>query len=438
MLKFFYPYFILLLIGFGLMSCADDKVFTVGQNLVELKGDIVVIDSSTVHSYTIKLDSIQTASKSVALVGKYTDGNFGTTLASSFFEVGLPSTHSTFNKDRAIFDSICVVFKPSGAFYGDSTKPVTVQVHKMNEKLEDIGSSYRYNVSKVLYSDDILGSATRVVKPAKNKNFRIRLDDVFGQGLFEIIKNKGSEIDNNTNFLKYLKGLAITPDPASESSAIIGFKVVTDSLPVMRLYYHQSHDQDSITFGFYNTTYQYNEITTDYAGSPLVALTDQKEKVSSLVTNNESYCQAGTALMTRIEFPYLKNLFRTYSAYTIAKAELIMPVVRQTYKMITLPEILTLYSVSSNNALGSQLSTGTQGSYVTSRPYTNGMTNQTFYSFDITYYFTNIVNNLTDTPPALVVSIPYDQIATSVQRVVFGDYYHPKDNIQLKITYWKY
>ncbi|HEX3008696.1 MAG TPA: DUF4270 family protein, partial [Bacteroidales bacterium] len=175
MLKFFYPYFILFLFGLGLTSCSDDKVFTVGQNLVELKGDIVVIDSSTVHSYTIKLDSIQTSAKSVVMVGRYNDGNLGTTVASSFFEVGAPSKKAT---EYDLFDSICVVFKPTGAFYGDSTKPVNIQVSKMTEKLEDIGlDSRRYNVSKIdLSKSEIVGSATRIIKPARKRDFVIRLD----------------------------------------------------------------------------------------------------------------------------------------------------------------------------------------------------------------------------------------------------------------------
>ena len=308
------------------LSCSDDQAFTIGENLAEIKGDVVLVDTASINTYTLKADSIQTSGFNKALVGRYSDGILGKITASSCFQISLPNVTSLDEKAR--FDSVCVVLKSTGYCYGDSTKPVTVEVHKLIDDLENDEIGAWYNTSDIKYDPDVLGYKTLVLRPHSGKYLYIKLSETFCQDLFDIILNGVYEIESQSNFSKYLKGFALTPDGLSESS-IMQFNAV-DSIAIMRMYYHVGQENHNVDFNIYNTSVQYNKIDTDYGDSQLKALKTKEDLITSFTTENKTYCQAGTGIMTKIEFPYIKNLFETYSTYKILKAELVIKPVRST------------------------------------------------------------------------------------------------------------
>jgi len=59
--------------------------------------------------------------------------------------------------------------------------------------------------------------------------------------------------------------------------------------------------------------------------------------------------------LTKIEFPYLKNLQFTTEHIKILKAQLILCPVKSTYKTIGLPQKLFLYEANDLNQIGYNL-----------------------------------------------------------------------------------
>ncbi len=146
------------------------------------------------------------------------------------------------------------------------------------------------------------------------------------------------------NWLNYFKGLTIQYDDSDE--AIIGFKTASVA-PVMRLYYHYSdftnisEYRDFAIFAWAINQFNHFEIT-----NPLITLPiSQKDKIPAANTNDQSFIQAGTGIVTRLEIPYLKNLLLLHENIRILKAELILEPARNTYKTIELPKRISLFPV---------------------------------------------------------------------------------------------
>lgn len=441
MIKNFITGLILFVGYFAIYSCKeDDSAFTIGDNLVDVKSDVIIVDNTTINSYTVKSDSIITSGYTKSLVGRYTDGSLGTITSSSFFQV---STNVNDIETNSKYDSICLILNPTGYCYGDSTKQFTLEVRKLKESLDNSEITYRYNTSKVKYDhDNLLGSIKAVIKPGLKKVLNVRLSDAFGSVLFDSILNKRDVIKKQTEFVKYLKGIALVTDTLSETSSIMQFDA-TDTATSLRVYYTVQGVDKYLDFKINNTSdfhlasLQFNHIQGNYLGTPLYEhLKGREDVLLSTQTSNETYCQAGTGLMTKIEFPNLKSIFEAYTTYKILKARLIIPPVKNSYKVVPLPRDLTLYFTNSINAVGNNITTSENKAIAPDIK--ADVEDQPYYEFDLTSFLTYIMQNHTDEIPALLLTKPLDNNGNSFERLVLGDYYREKNAMKLEITFWKY
>jgi hypothetical protein len=240
------------------------------------------------------------------------------------------------------------------------------------------------------------------------------------------------------NWLAYFKGLTIQSGTAS--NAIIGFSTSV-STPAMRLYYHYvdftsiSDHRDFAIFGYTVSQFNHFEVT-----NPLFPLpANQKDKVPVKNTDNQSYIQGGTGIVTRLEIPYLKNLLLLHENLRILKAELILEPVRNTYKTIQLPKRVGLYSSDKYNRFGSILlnvNTGSPlvGNLVIDEEYQEG----TRYTFDATSFIQSKIAEATDEIPALLVTISPNEIYTTADRLVLGSQINSDSKVILKLYYMNY
>jgi hypothetical protein len=421
-----------------------------GEELVDIKTNITSIDTATIWSYTVKRDSVVTSGFNTALIGVYEDGDFGKITTSTCFEFSKPST-GNITDVSAVYDSITLGLNYSHYYYGDTSQLYTVEAYKITENLEDrfsANSGYLYNNTVINYdADNLLGTATVKPRPSRYDSIVIRISDQFGEDLFNNIKTQTSQVTNSTEFLKYLKGFTIKP--GNNSKAILGFGVADTSLHLRLYYTYQSNDAKTIhTFLNLSTTQivagssyvyaQYNRIENSFATTnSLKNLHKLEDLVPSTSTNNQTYCQDGTGLMTKLEFPYLKQLLQTGTNVKILKAELILCPIRASYNSVSLPK--TLYLNYSDNL-------NTFGSYLTSQGYTLTPTltiddhynEKTQYSFDLTSYVESVIAETSNTIPALEVSIPYEQNKMTLSRVILGDGLHKVNTAKLRILYWRY
>ena len=181
---------------------------------------------------------------------------------------------------------------------------------------------------------------------------------------------------------------------------------------------------------------QFNKIDDDlsFNKSPLDTLRRLKDRLSSLKSGNATYCQGGTGFLTKIEFPYLKNLQFTTEHIKILKAQLILCPVKSTYKTIGLPPKLFLYEANDLNQIGYNL-TDTLSQHLT---VDNIYNETTAYTLDITSYISSIIQDRTDNIPAVIVTLPNVDFKTTLERVILSNGLGQANSTRLKIWYWRY
>ena len=127
---------ILILLAF--FSCSqDNQSFDIGGKYVDVKTDLRYIDTLTVNSFTIKLDSLRTSGledgSGAVTAGRYHDPEIGDISASSYFKVTLPGTRTV--PSSAVFDSLTLIMVDNNYSTGDTLLPITLNVHRLEETL---------------------------------------------------------------------------------------------------------------------------------------------------------------------------------------------------------------------------------------------------------------------------------------------------------------
>jgi len=460
MIKHVFAFFFGSVMLLFIFACNTNKDFTIGEELVNTKTNILSIDTCTIWSSTVKIDSVRTSGSGKALIGSFTEPidiknletstesniDLGTIKADTYFEMALPTSTVSIDNE-AVYESLTLSMKFSHDYYGDTTKSFTVEAYRINRKKDILGVSdilgitgFLYNTSRFTTSE-FLGSKTVMPRPSRNDSVYITLSDDLGQDLFGKIKRQDDSITDQTKFIKYFKGFALK---APDAKAILGFNVADTSL-FMRLHYHIGGVKYSLNFNVHqitgtngNTYAQFNHVEVNRPLSPLDAsLKKLENSVYSSRTKNQTYCQGSTGLMTKLEFPYLSKLLQVGSNIKILKAELILCPVKGSYKTIRLPNYLYLNYTDNLNTIGSFLSNG-QSILTPVLTLDEQYGEQTQYSFDLTSFITSAVNQTTTSIPALEVSISSDLNYTTLKRVVLGDGIRGVNTAKLKILYWRY
>lgn len=430
-----------------IFSCSNDKKFDIGEDLLTIKSDVIVIDTCTIHTYTVKVDSVVTSGSGKALVGYYNDGNFGKIKAYAYLQFGLPSDLNIYDNSEVdnakipIYDSICLRLKTTGYYYGDTTKKFKANLYRITDELVNSNlHPYYYNTS-VLNADwnEVLGSCSTIIRPSRKDTVSIPISETFGRDIFNMILTKNEKVKNLDNFIsKVLGGIVVVPDETDVNGNIPVYQFNTSEKTAMiSLYYHVGRTQKTLTFKSINTTYQFNHIDADYADSPLKALGSKEDKLPSELTGNVSYVQAGTGIMTRFEFPYLGNIIKAYSSYKILKAQLILRPQRGTFQSMALPDSLYLYVSDKFNKIKGNL-TNSQNKAILPTFVLDKMYNETAYYFDVTSYINSVIQPILPEAPSLMVSPDLSRSGYTLERIIFGGQNHPTNPVSLRITYWKY
>lgn len=428
----------------GLLYACNSANFPLGQDLTETKTNVITTDTCTVHAFTFKEDSIRTSGTGRALVGSYTDGNFGTIQSSAFFAMAIPVLSTTnqaaISDPTSVFDSAYLCVKYDHYSFGDTTKVFSVKAYSLSERIDDRINldQYLYNTSIVHY-DTLLGEGAVVPKPARPDSIVIKLEPGFSNRLFSMIKEQTTNIQDQNLFLNYFKGFALVP--GNSNSSVLGLSA-TDTGTYIRVQYHiglvnYSLQVKMLVDGGHTSKYQFNRIVSNFGTSPLNTMQRQEDVVPSGQTNNQTYCQAGTAIMTRLEFPYIKQLLEKGNM-KILKAQLILSPLKGSYHSIPLPSQFNLYSLDNLNTFENIFSDSRGTAQTGIWTYDYEFNEQTAYTFDVTNYIETIINQTSTVIPAIGVSISSDQYTKSLSRVVLD--FNPGNRYctKLRVLYWRY
>ncbi|MCS6967693.1 MAG: DUF4270 family protein [Cytophagales bacterium] len=302
------------LIAVGLLLVACDESFDLTLNIrqTELISTFYT-DTLTLRTGIQYLDSVQT--NNFILVGSVSDEEVGTLRAESFFKVLLPRQNLRFTTEESntvIFDSLVLILNYNYQ-YGDTTAAQTIVVNRLTVA-PDTARKY-YSFDKLPYGEEV---GRLHYKLPRNPNvMRIKLSDALGR---EIISKEGkAELQNQTNFEQYFKGLRLAAE-GPDKAAIFGFDLLQSRMTL----YFRNNPADTVSrfhnFFFYNPGRDpFSQLTLsegsafahlqpNYQKGQLFASLPSVRYIPTRRVGNLGYVHTGMQIATRIEFPYLQSL----------------------------------------------------------------------------------------------------------------------------------
>ncbi len=306
-------------------------------------------DTTTMVSYSKLEDSIKTNETSLSLLGSYFDPVFGKCTASIYTQLHLSKSDVDFGENPQL-DSLVLTLVYEG-YYGDTT---TLQTLKVYEITEDMYRDTSYYSNQNLAFDQANEITNFVFTPKPNDSvmidsvkyapeLRINLSSInpdFGNKILNAAK---TDLSDNDNFVKFIKGLYITTEPVNikGEGAILYFNLVSSSSK-MTIYY-SNKDNDSLKLDFVINNYCARYTNFNHYG---YTDADQyfKEQVINGDTglgNNNLYLQSMAGVKTKIMFPFIKNWFNS-EKIAINKAQLVININKTDLSQYEAPLVLAL------------------------------------------------------------------------------------------------
>jgi len=469
-----------------LSGCNSDvfQEHEIGSNLIDKSTEVFLIDTFTVHSSTVKMDSVVTSNYSTALLGKYKDPYFGNIKSDFYGEVDLGSsfTRRTINntiKVNVKFDSLVFIMyhqastvigaRVNDHFYGDTLKEQSISIHRVKESFEFPKNITAFNADDVLeYDVDALGSSVFIPKrhinsiidaekdndpSAKKGGLRIKMDDALGIEIIDSVNNDSDIVDNREDWSTFFKGIVLK---AGDNNTAM-FSYQTGVGMKMRLYYSDTeyaeagiakfHDfpinKTSANTGkpvtFSNYLSDFNSEEHDYMKK--IGLIDELENdLSSTETNNLSFIQGGTGLMTKISIPHIENLNKMGLTGGILKAELVFSPQGDSYDEDFYPlpfSNFELYKTDKKNKFNEGVvNTRTQNILTSTFVANSKYLDESYYMFDLTDYVNEILlKGDQKYDDALLITLPINIMGNSMERLIIDNDRKSNTRIKLKITY---
>lgn len=314
-------------------------------------------DTLTIKTSTLIVDSVRTDLAPSVMVGAVNDLTFGKSTARAFWQVALPvvtnsfgtSTYTDYKLDAdMVYDSAYVYLGWNGYFQGDSTKNITLALHRLAAGL-DSTKQYLNKDSAPLESTP-LASRTftfkemkRAVTNVRDSLMKFKLPDAFGREIFGMA-NKYTVADKG-KFMADVKGFGIVPN--NDAAAVYGLTFSFGATQLF-LYYHKTGETTARITTFPFSEKKFTGITTNRAGTDTDFLKTPLAATPSARTNDKVYFQSATGVSTKFEIPFLKNLTGK-GRIAVNKAELILTPEENTVGFLTPVPTISLVNVGSDN-----------------------------------------------------------------------------------------
>ncbi|MEY4052595.1 MAG: hypothetical protein RIR64_1580 [Bacteroidota bacterium] len=281
-------------------------------------------------------DSMRVYGSDDHIVGNITnDPIFGTTNASMYFQVK-PSFFPFFitgSKDSLVVDSAVLILSYKG-FYGDTTKPVKVQLKRISAATPlDAFKLYASNYPELynIKTDQNLGETTVDFAKigdslytrfeASKNTIRIKLSKSFAtQFLKEFDSNNAYRSD--TTLRAYFPGFALTADETANKNVLLKINLL-DTNTKLALYYNTNstalsevYKRDTAVVNFKFSIYNNADVNFIKRNRTGAEIAKHLDKVSN---DSLVYVQTSPGTMVKVKIPGLKN----FSNKIIHRAELI-------------------------------------------------------------------------------------------------------------------
>lgn len=469
------PNLTFLLLTLIFFACSSgENALTVGEDIVNDNHDAYYTEEFEFATETMMASYVQTNNTGVALCGSYEDEYLGIITANTVFKVApnksftenTQKTDPIFSDKSARFQSLELVLYSNGYLYGDSTKEVTLAVHKVTEDYELISRRQLMSNSSLTYdiltnndytpydSTEILGDTTFIPEYMDGDSICIRLSDVLGQEWFDnIVAGEDDYVidatseDSDEKFIQNVLA-GITVRAMGDNGAILGFNMPTssddteaDNTVTLRMNYETAGPatDHSFKFALYDVDHQYNQITADFTGTALEGLVPGGNGISSHNTNHMTFVHEGLGLMSHVEIPTIYELGVVFGHnLNIINFDLELEAVTSSFsKGHTLPSAFNVDKFQSNGIISSNSLTDLSGNDVSLYAIKADDTDAT-YSLPLTYYAmleqTIVIPESSD-HTTLLISAVSSLYNLSVDRMVIGSGDHITNTMTGKMYY---
>jgi hypothetical protein len=442
-----------------LISCEDPGILKGDQNFSKSSLRTVFVDTFSVVTSTILVDSLPSSGTGQILLGRYQDAYLGKVSASTYFQLGYSGS---FEPDvTSTFDSIGLILPYSGYFYGDTTQAQTIQIHQMTsiprlrtsptfQPDDNISffvaatQSAIYNTSQSSFNPVPITTASVKFSPKSGSLF-VKLPLAFGQNWFDLAKADVIAGTSNSYFksvksslfnTEFFNGLHLNTD-AGISGSIVGFRL--DRVKI-RLYYKQLQlqgleEQKFFDFSVINPSAQYNNIKSDRSTTSISGLVG-RSAISSTLSGNTTFVQSGIGLATKVEFPTLKSFFSGRNLVLLDAALEVRPV-QNSYSSVNLaPSTLALYVTDKSNVVLNRAPAIDRSGFLSAAiSYDLDYGLNTTYTFPLVNFLGSELTTTLNTVTPLVIAVAPPAFYAEVSRVVLGNQRNLQHKIKLKIQY---
>jgi len=445
----------LMLILFLSVSCSISSIedFVVGDNFIKDQTGVVMIDTLTIQSSTVKYDSIISNSPGRFLVGSSFNYFSGYKSSNSFLTMKFDDT---IDDTEFVFDSLRLVLNYNTYYAGDTTVTQTFNVYQLQEQME-LTNSYLYTTSNFKCDPTPLGSVSLKPQPNSHQEVSIKLSNKFGNRLAQMIKDKNDTITTQDLFLKFFNGLAIKAE-SSVKGAVVGFrtsdsgttdetsttKTVIKTKPEIRLYYHKFPNPDDVhdlyyKFSFVTDGIYFNQISGNSSNSLLDGISATNNERVSKLTNNYTLLQSGIQIFTKLKIPYIDNLLKIGKNSALVGASLRLYPIKGTYaNTSSLPDSMYVYSADHRNKLIDQVTLpGSTTSYAYAHLVTQkDVEESVYYEIDVSGFIESELKQELETNLSLMIGYGSGAAKKTAEHVILGGVNSGKYAPNLNVYYY--
>ncbi|MDM8159439.1 DUF4270 family protein [Labilibaculum sp. K2S] len=464
-------------------SCNSDtfQEHEIGDNLIDKSTEVHLIDTFTVQSATVKLDSVLTSGYpdisrpyTNILFGGYHDDHFGDVTSEFYTTLSLGGAFemvADINNKKNIplqFDSLVFIGFPDTRYYGDTLQEQTISFHKLNKEIYLPNGQKGFYGHHTIANDDVaFGSSAFYLKPRKQSveiktigdkaipeierkrdGLRLRIADAFGQDIVNRVNSNDDTLHNIFKWRKFFNGMVLKP--GSGNSVMFSFKLGDPGMK-LRLYFTYSgskkgyHDfpvvisrnrSSESTLPYYN----FSNFISDKTSTPqdLGRIVEETEELKSEETDNLAFIQGGIGFYAKVKIPYVENLNNLGVTGGVLKSELIFYPLEGSFdnSIFRLPSsAISVYVTNRDNNRVAAL-TDSRGSALSAvyNNYTEHK-NEGYYSIDLTSYVNGILTNGQDFEDGLLIGFSYENIGNTFDRMIIENDPGSDFRIRLKTTY---
>lgn len=437
--SFFTHVVCLLLTGSALSLLSCQKVDIQFEDTDKMNDpNITFYDSYQVNISTYKTDSFPTSGSNLFALGTHADSFITKLYSEAYTEISIPAANPVINQD-VLFDSLVLVLKPTGNYYGDTTLPLKLSVFTLEENIEneEEGSDTYYYPRSFTKSSTPIGQITiQNLKPKKQSEISIRLSDQLGIDLLRMLNRNRDTIQSQTEFRKFLKGICIVPD--SNFCQTLYYFSPYDSAGLLRLHYKERGVVSTgkvISFESLSNK-QFNHFIQNSSQTPFAIFRNfKREEIPSSSTGSKAFLSNNMPSYIKVTFPNLLALKETFDYMKIVKAELEIKPSPGSYRYpYDLPkELRMILSLGDNRFDGGILMDASGSEEQTGNLVIDHLYGQeTRYSFDITTYLNVLLQEGKYSTKSLFLSLTSASNYASSDRLVINEQ-KSRDGIKLKL-----